>query len=77
MRSAWITADVTVVHGQTDRIADGVGAHASRATVMTGSAAYDGALKLRALLLEAAAGLLQTRIAALEIREGRIGTDGR
>ena len=37
--------DVTVVHGQTDRIADGVGAHASRATVMTGSAAHDGSLK--------------------------------
>ena len=38
---------INVVHGQTDRIADGVGAHASRATVMTGSATYDGALALR------------------------------
>ena len=27
---------VRVVHGQTDRIAYGIGAHASRATVMTG-----------------------------------------
>jgi CO/xanthine dehydrogenase Mo-binding subunit len=64
---------VTVVHGQTDRIADGIGAHASRATVMTGSAAYDGALKLRAMLLECAAGLLQMRTVNLEIRNGRIG----
>jgi CO/xanthine dehydrogenase Mo-binding subunit len=32
---------IRVVHGQTDRIADGIGAHASRATVMTGSAAHE------------------------------------
>lgn len=63
---------ITVVHGQTDRIADGVGAHASRATVMTGSAAHDGALKLHNMLLEAAAGLLQSPVAALEIRDGRV-----
>src|SRR5262249_33307490 len=31
---------ISVVHGQTDRIADGIGAHASRATVMTGSASH-------------------------------------
>lgn len=64
---------ITVVHGQTDRIADGIGAHASRATVMTGSAAYDGALKLRARILECAAGLLQMQAGALEIRGERIG----
>ena len=65
---------ITVIHGQTDRIADGVGAHASRATVMTGSAAHDGALKLRALLLEAAAGLLQTSASrSSNISNGRIG----
>jgi carbon-monoxide dehydrogenase large subunit len=67
---------ITVVHGQTDRIADGVGAHASRATVMTGSAAHDGALKLRALLLDAAAGLLQTSASELHIADGRIGRKG-
>jgi aerobic carbon-monoxide dehydrogenase large subunit len=38
---------VRVVHGQTDRIPYGIGAHASRATVMTGSATHNAALKLR------------------------------
>src|SRR5262249_7072353 len=32
---------VRVVHGQTDRIAYGIGAHASRATVMTASATHN------------------------------------
>jgi aerobic carbon-monoxide dehydrogenase large subunit len=67
---------ITVVHGQTDRIADGIGAHASRATVMTGSAAYDGALKLRTMLLDSAAGLLQSAPNDLEIRDGRIARRG-
>ncbi len=67
---------IRVVHGQTDRIADGIGAHASRATVMTGSAAHDGALKLRSMLLEAAAGLLQTPAGRLEISDGRIRLNG-
>ncbi|HEX5282115.1 MAG TPA: xanthine dehydrogenase family protein molybdopterin-binding subunit [Micropepsaceae bacterium] len=63
---------IAVIHGQTDRIADGIGAHASRATVMTGSAAHDGALKLHQLLLDAAAGLLQSPASTLEIRDGRV-----
>ena len=33
---------VRVTHGQTDRIAYGIGAHASRATVMTASATHNG-----------------------------------
>jgi CO/xanthine dehydrogenase Mo-binding subunit len=61
---------VNVVHGQTDRIADGVGAHASRATVMTGSAAYDAALNLRAIALDIAAELLQAPLTALDIVDG-------
>ena len=61
---------IRVIHGQTDRIADGVGAHASRATVMTGSATHDGALNLRAKALEAAAELLQAPAATLDIVEG-------
>jgi carbon-monoxide dehydrogenase large subunit len=67
---------IRVVHGQTDRIADGIGAHASRATVMTGSAAFDGALKLRSMLLETAAGLLQTPATALEMSDGRVRRKG-
>ena len=43
--SASTIARVRVVHGQTDRIAFGIGAHASRATVMTASATRIAALK--------------------------------
>jgi aerobic carbon-monoxide dehydrogenase large subunit len=63
---------ITVIHGQTDRIADGIGAHASRATVVTGSACYDAGLNLKARVLDAAARLLQARVDALEIAEGVI-----
>jgi aerobic carbon-monoxide dehydrogenase large subunit len=63
---------VQVIHGQTNRIAHGIGAHASRATVMTGSATREAALKLRGLALEAAAGLMQTEKALLTIEDGRV-----
>jgi CO/xanthine dehydrogenase Mo-binding subunit len=61
---------VRVIHGQTDRIAHGVGAHASRATVMTGSATHATALKLRALAIEVAAELLQAPADELDIVDG-------
>ncbi len=51
---------IRVVHGQTDRIAHGIGAHAARATVLTGNAVHVTAVKLRALALGYAAELLQT-----------------
>ena len=41
-RSASTTASVRVVHGRTDRIEFGIGAHASRATVMTANAVACG-----------------------------------
>src|SRR5215472_14054804 len=63
---------VRVVHGQTDRIEHGVGAHASRATVMTGSATYVAALNLRVKALETAAGLLQFPAAALDLVDGKV-----
>jgi aerobic carbon-monoxide dehydrogenase large subunit len=63
---------VRVVHGHTDRIEHGVGAHASRATVMTGSATHLAAGALREKALEAAAGLMQMPIAALDLVEGRV-----
>ena len=37
---------VRVVYGQTDRIAYGIGAHASRASVMTGSATHAATLTI-------------------------------
>jgi CO/xanthine dehydrogenase Mo-binding subunit len=53
-------ASVRVVHGQTDRIERGLGAFASRVTVMTGEATRRASLALRDKLLRAAAGLMQT-----------------
>jgi len=61
-----------VIHGQTDRIAFGIGAHASRATVMTASATHIAALKLRDKALEVAAELMQTAPAALDIVDGEV-----
>jgi aerobic carbon-monoxide dehydrogenase large subunit len=61
---------ISVVHGQTDRIAHGIGAHAARATVLTGNAVHVTAVKLRALALAYAAELLQTPAAALDIVDG-------
>ncbi|MGH8698248.1 MAG: xanthine dehydrogenase family protein molybdopterin-binding subunit, partial [Burkholderiales bacterium] len=63
---------VRVVHGQTDRIAKGIGAHASRATVMTGSAVHVAASKVRAKAIEAAARLMRVPADALDISDGRI-----
>jgi aerobic carbon-monoxide dehydrogenase large subunit len=67
---------VRVVHGQTDRIAFGIGAHASRATVMTASATHIAALKVRAKALTVAAELMQTQIEDLDIVDGRVICNG-
>jgi carbon-monoxide dehydrogenase large subunit/6-hydroxypseudooxynicotine dehydrogenase subunit gamma len=61
---------VRVVAGQTDRIQYGIGAHASRASVMTGSATHAAALKVRARALDMAASLLQATPDELEIVDG-------
>ncbi|HSR56440.1 MAG TPA: molybdopterin cofactor-binding domain-containing protein, partial [Alphaproteobacteria bacterium] len=63
---------VRVVHGQTDRIEFGIGAHASRATVMTGSATHIAAEKVRAKALDVAAEMLQAPAQALDIVDGEI-----
>ncbi len=63
---------VRVVHGQTDRIAFGMGAFASRVTVMTGEATHLAATKLRDKALAAAALLLQSRPEALAVIEGKV-----
>jgi CO/xanthine dehydrogenase Mo-binding subunit len=60
--------DITVVHGRTDRIARGMGAFASRVTVMCGEATRQAAAKLKDAALNAAAELMQTRADALAIR---------
>ncbi len=67
-----------VIHGQTDRIAFGIGAHASRATVMTASATHIAALNVRKKALDMAAELLQTPPDALDIVGGDVvRKDGR
>ena len=63
---------VRVVHGQTDRIAFGIGAHASRATVMTASATHIAALNVRRKALAMAAELLQAAPEALDIVAGEV-----
>ncbi|HEX9072189.1 MAG TPA: xanthine dehydrogenase family protein molybdopterin-binding subunit [Pseudolabrys sp.] len=72
-------ANIRVIHGQTDRIARGMGAFASRVTVMCGEATRLAATKLRARVLQAAAEQMQTRADALDIVNGeivRVGAPG-
>jgi carbon-monoxide dehydrogenase large subunit/6-hydroxypseudooxynicotine dehydrogenase subunit gamma len=63
---------VRVIHGQTDRIAYGIGAHASRATVLTGNAVHATAMKLRERVLSFASELLQTAKENLDIKDGAV-----
>lgn len=63
---------VRVVYGQTDRIAYGIGAHASRASVMTGGATHAATLKLRAKAFDMAAELLQAAPDQLDITDGMV-----
>ena len=65
-------ANVRVIHGQTDRIARGMGAFASRVTVMCGEATRLAANRLRARVLQAAAELMQTNAESLDIMNGEI-----
>jgi len=70
---------VRVLHGRTDRIAFGIGAFASRATVMTGEATRRAAVEVRAKALELAAELMQQDAGALTVIDGRVvhkGADG-
>ena len=60
-------SNINVIHGQTDRIDKGMGAFASRVTVMCGEATRLAATKLRAELLEVAAGLMQSNADVLDL----------
>jgi carbon-monoxide dehydrogenase large subunit len=68
---------VRVVHGRTDRIAFGMGAFASRSTVMTGEATRRAALHVRAKAIEVAAELMQQTVDVLEISDGKVVRKGR
>ena len=73
-------ATIKVIHGQTDRIARGMGAFASRVTVMCGEATRLAATKLREQALRHAAQLMQTDADSLDIVDGVVirgdGTGG-
>jgi aerobic carbon-monoxide dehydrogenase large subunit len=58
---------INVVHGQTDRIDKGMGAFASRVTVMCGEATRMASVKLRDAMLGAAAEMMQTSPHLLDI----------
>ncbi len=68
--------EVTVTHGQTDRIDRGMGAFATRVTVMTGSATSIAAAEVRELAMARAAVLLEVHPADLRIEHGRIYVEG-
>ena len=63
---------IKVIHGRTDVIEYGIGAHASRVTVMTGSATHVAANKLRDKALAVAAELMQAPADVLDIVDGLI-----
>jgi carbon-monoxide dehydrogenase large subunit len=64
--------DVRVIHGQTNRIPFGFGAHASRVTVMTGSATQVAAQNLRAKAIDVAAQMLGVPHASLDLVDGKV-----
>jgi carbon-monoxide dehydrogenase large subunit len=63
---------INVIHGQTDRIDKGMGAFASRVTVMCGEATRLAAAKLRDKALNHAAQLMQTSADQLDIVDGEV-----
>jgi carbon-monoxide dehydrogenase large subunit len=63
---------VKVIHGRTDLIAHGIGAHSSRASVMTGSATHIAATKVREKALQLASERMQTPAADLDLIAGKV-----
>ena len=68
--------DIRVVHGQTNRIEHGIGAHASRATVMTANAVHVAATAVHAKALDVASELLQSDPESLTITQGVVSVRG-
>ena len=67
---------VRVRHGQTDDIAYGMGAFASRVTVMTGSATLIASRKVREKALDVAASVLEAGREDLTVEGGRVSVRG-
>jgi 4-hydroxybenzoyl-CoA reductase alpha subunit len=66
-------SDVRLVTADTDTTPIDLGSYSSRVTFMAGNAAVEAARKMRALLVEAAAGKMGCDPAAVEVGSGRIG----
>jgi CO/xanthine dehydrogenase Mo-binding subunit len=64
--------NINVIHGQTNRIDKGMGAFASRVTVMCGEATRMAAAKLRVEVLNLAAELMQSKAELLNLVDGQI-----
>jgi CO/xanthine dehydrogenase Mo-binding subunit len=69
-------ADVTVRHGDTATVADGVGSFGSRASALGGAAVLEAAQRLRARLLAVAADLLEASPDDLSIAGDRVAVSG-
>jgi aerobic carbon-monoxide dehydrogenase large subunit len=67
---------IQVIHGRTDLIAHGIGAHSSRASVMTGSATHIAATKVREKALRIASERMQTPASDLDIVAGNVVRKG-
>ncbi len=67
---------ISVLHGQTDQMSYGMGAFASRATVMAGTAAHGASLALRQRAIEAAAEMLEANPDDLELTGGTVRVVG-
>jgi carbon-monoxide dehydrogenase large subunit/6-hydroxypseudooxynicotine dehydrogenase subunit gamma len=67
---------IRVIHGRTDLIAHGIGAHSSRASVITGSATHIAATKVRLKALEVGSELLQTPPEELDVVDGMVVRKG-
>ena len=63
---------IRVIHGRTDRIEYGMGAFASRVTVMTGEATRIAASALKAKAIEVASELMQTPAELLDVIDGEV-----
>ncbi len=63
---------IRVIHGQTDLIDHGIGAHAARATGLTGGAVHVTAMLVREKALRYASELLQTPATELDIVDGTV-----
>ncbi len=67
---------VRVIHGQTDAITRGMGAYASRVTVMTGSATWLASQELRERALTVASDMLEVAPQDLDIDQGVVSVRG-